>query len=352
MLAGQCESRDRVIIGAVPPRAGAVALLARQRQVLPLMGRLHGSGIVLLMALDAGAADGRSFRLVAGAAGQTGMTLGQGEGCRMLLRGALPRRVRAVARFTFGAVAHGSMRWILGRLVISGMAADASDRYARESLALILLVAVLAIRGGVHAHQGESLRGMQLEERTMVRPARGGVAALASRARLTAMDIRMTVGTRDGDVGEGQFRVAAAAGCGGMFSGERVSRGRMIESGWLGWHLPVDGVMAARAVHPEIAVGALLAGLCAPLRDPERQEHGHEQQDETQGMRASHELHDDPFRCAPPASCDWGFFPWHATHAEGVGLNRIEPGTDASSLGWHPMHGAFECAPSSLKDES
>jgi hypothetical protein len=121
-------------------------------------------------------------------------------------------------------------------------------RCPRVFAALLADMAGPAIGNGVHAHQRESPRCVQLEIIPSIGPILRRVTILAGIAKLPPMDVVMAVGAGRTDEGKPQIAVTYPAGGFAMHADQRESRLLMLELQWWFDSRPRFCVMAVKAI--------------------------------------------------------------------------------------------------------
>lgn len=222
---------------------GAMIWVAGLHEItfMAAVAEMRRSGIGFRMAFEAIGAEMRSPDL---------------EFAGMLKRCIPPvRRYGGMACLAVGGEPGQDMIGILSGCEIVLMAALAIQGSTREFLSPLLDMTGLAIDNGMYSHQGETSRGVSLEQILPVLPAVRGMAILAFYAELASVDVGMTIGTFHTDMGEFQILVAAKAINSLVISDQRETRLGVIELQRFLKSLPGTGGMTLLTIPIDIAVG-------------------------------------------------------------------------------------------------
>ena len=258
MGATKSEAGAGVVEGGAQPGGRGVALRAGLREAdLDMVGVL-GAVEIFQMATDA--VGRRALVLSAHVAGRT-VEAGVGAGERKARQGAMVKASAGpgVGRMALLALRREAKRRVaecLGVQVRTHVAADAVGGQALKLPGGAPLMARIAISDGVRADQREPV-GVVAHRFQRYHPAVHGMAPLALRSHLAAVNVGMAVGALASDVGEHGVAVALHAGHVFVHATQGIARFVVVEFWNAPDRLPSGKRVTVLAGNAEIAVRAV-----------------------------------------------------------------------------------------------
>lgn len=277
MRTGQCEVHHGVVEGRRRPGNGGMALRAIRGEVCRDVIGICRTLKILEVASNAGRA-GEVVVVVGVAvnalARRNGMSAGQGKSNRAVVELRVQPVVGAVASVAGNGKFRGGVTWVRGRGIVRCVAGVTLRGHRLKLAGGDSFVARITIHRGVRSGERKTIVVLlDLLNRNL--PPANGMALLAVRAQLPAMNIGVAIVAALSDVRKDRLDVALDAGDRLMHAPQRISSLVVIELGNRTDRLPSVWCVTVLAGNIQIAVRTVRSrslGLRVPLAGRERQQ--------------------------------------------------------------------------------